>query len=100
MGVCTFPPAVSRDAMKAMRQTVRGWHLQLRCDKSLSDLSNMFGPVLRSWANYYGQFYRSALKPLCWHVNDYLVRWLQRKYKRLAHGVTPRSTGSYSACRT
>ena len=53
-----FSPAVSRDAMKAMRQTVRGWHLQLKCDKELSDLSNMFGPVLRGWANYYGRFYR------------------------------------------
>jgi RNA-directed DNA polymerase len=83
-----FSPAVSRDAMKAMRQTVRGWHLQLMCDKSLRDLSNMFAPVLRGWANYYGRFYRSALKPLWWHVNDYLVRWLQRKYKRLARGVT------------
>ncbi len=83
-----FSPAVSRDAMKAMRQTVRGWHLQLRCDKSLRDLSNMFDPVLRGWENYYGRFYRSALKPLWWHVNDYLVRWLQRKYKRLARGVT------------
>jgi len=83
-----FSPAVSRDAMKAMRQTVRGWHLQLKCDKSLSDLANMFGPVLRGWANYYGRFHPSALKPLWWHMNDYLVRWLQRKYKRLARGVT------------
>ena len=83
-----FSPAVSRDAMKAMRQTVRGWHLQLKCDKELSDLSNMFGPVLRGWANYYGRFRRSALTPLWRHVNDYLVRWLQRKYKRLARGVT------------
>lgn len=83
-----FSPAVSRDAMKAMRQTVRGWHLQLMCDKNLSDLANMFGPVLRGWANYYGRFHRSALKPLWWHVNDYLVRWMQRKYQRLARGVT------------
>ena len=84
-----FSPAVSRDAMKAMRQTVRGWHLQLKCDKELSDLANMFNPVLRGWANYYGRFHRSALKPLWWHVNDYLVRWLRRKYKRLARrGVT------------
>jgi RNA-directed DNA polymerase len=83
-----FSPAVSRDAMKAMRQTVRGWHLQLMCDKELSDLANMFGPVLRGWANYYGRFYRGALKPLWRHVNDYLVRWMRRKYKRLARGVT------------
>jgi RNA-directed DNA polymerase len=82
-----FSPAVSRDAMKAMRQRVRGWHLQLKCDKELSDLSSMFGPVLRGWANYYGRFYPTALKPLWQHVNSYLVRWMQRKYKRLARGV-------------
>ncbi|HEY0420139.1 MAG TPA: hypothetical protein VGC80_11535, partial [Acetobacteraceae bacterium] len=34
-----FSPAVSRDALKAMRQTIRGWHLQLKSDKSLADLS-------------------------------------------------------------
>lgn len=82
-----FSPAVSRDAMKAMRQRVRGWHLQLKCDKELSDLSSMFGPVLRGWAHYFGRFYPTALKPLWRHVNDFLVRWMQRKYKRLARGV-------------
>ena len=29
-----FSPAVSREALKAMRQTIRGWHLQLMSDKS------------------------------------------------------------------
>lgn len=82
-----FSPGVSREALTAMRQTVRGWHLQLMCDKELSDLSNLFGPVLRGWSNYYGRFYPSAMKPLWRHVNDYLVRWMQRKYKRLARGV-------------
>jgi len=83
-----FSPAVSREALKAMRRTVRSWHLQLMCDKELDDLSNMFGPVLRGWANYYGRFYPSALKPLWRQVNGYLVRWMQRKYKRLEHRVT------------
>ena len=83
-----FSPGVSRDALKAMRQTVRGWHLQLKCDLELSDLANMFGPVIRGWANYYGRFYPTALKPLWAQMNDYLVRWMQRKYKRLARGVT------------
>jgi len=83
-----FSPGVSREALRAMRQTVRGWHLQLMNDKELSDLSNMFGPVLRGWANYYGRFQSSALRPLWRHVNDYLVRWLRRKYKHLARGVT------------
>ena len=79
-----FAPAVSREALTVMRQTVRGWHLQLKCDKSLADLSNMFNPVLRGWMNYYGRFYASALRPLWRNVNEYLSRWLRRKYKHLA----------------
>jgi len=70
-----------------MRQTVRSWHLQLMSDKELHDLSNMFGPVLRGWSNYYGRFYPTALNPLWRSVNAYLVRWLRRKYKHLARGV-------------
>src|SRR5438128_7018755 len=83
-----FSPGVSREALKIMRQTWRGWHPQLKCDKELSDLPNMFGPVLRGWSTYIGRFYPTALKPLWRQVNAYLVRWMQRKYKRLARGVT------------
>ncbi len=79
-----FAPAVSREALKAMRQTVRGWHIQLKCDKSLQDLSNMFNPVLCGWMNYYGRFHSSAMKPLWRSINAYLVRWLMRKYKHFA----------------
>ena len=66
-----FSPGVSREALTVMRQTVRGWHLQLKCDQELEDLSNMFDPVLRGWANYYGRFYRSALQPL-WQTRERL----------------------------
>nr|WP_239511588.1 reverse transcriptase domain-containing protein [Burkholderia sp. JP2-270] len=47
-----FAPAVSRDALKAMRQTIRGWHLQLMCDRELGDLAAMFNPILRGWQQY------------------------------------------------
>jgi RNA-directed DNA polymerase len=83
-----FAPAVSRDALKAMRQTIRGWHLQLKCDKSLADLSAMFNPILRGWRQYYGRFYESAMSPVWRHVNGYLTRWLMRKYKHLARHKT------------
>ncbi len=79
-----FFPAVSRDALKRMRQQIRSWHVQLMNDKSLIDLSRMFNPVLRGWWHYYGRFYRSALRGLGQHMDGYLTRWLMRKYKYFA----------------
>jgi RNA-directed DNA polymerase len=79
-----FSPAVSRAACKAMRQTIRGWHLQLKSDKDLADLSAMFDPILRGWRQYYGQFHGSAMSTIWKHMDAYLVRWLMRKHKRLA----------------
>ncbi len=83
-----FSPAVSRDALRSMRQTIRGWHLQLKCDKEIMDLSTMFNAVLRGWHNYYGRFYGSAMSVIWKHMNDYLVRWMRRKYKNLARHKT------------
>jgi RNA-directed DNA polymerase len=79
-----FSPAVSREALKAMRQTIRGWHLQLKSDKTLADLSAMFAPILKGWRQYYGRFHGSALKSVWRNMNLFLVRWLMRKHKKLA----------------
>jgi hypothetical protein len=79
-----FSPAVSRDALKAMRQTIRGWRVQLKNDKSLADLSAMLGPILRGWQQYYGHFHGSALKSVWRRVNRSLIGWLMRKHKKLA----------------
>jgi RNA-directed DNA polymerase len=78
-----FTPAVSNKAGKAMRQKARRWKMHLRSDKSLEDLSRMFGPVIRGWIAYYGSFYKSALYPTLSHLNRTLVRWAMRKFKRL-----------------
>src|SRR5260370_33789310 len=75
---------VSRDDLKDMRKTIRGWHLQLKSDKSLADLSAMFAPILKGWQQYYGRFHGSALKPVWRSMNLFLIRWLMRKHKRLA----------------
>jgi len=78
-----FTPAVSHKACKSMRQTIRGWRLQLKPDKQLEDISRMFNPVLRGWISYYGRFYKSALYPVLRHMNRALVQWARRKYKKL-----------------
>ena len=50
----------------------------------------MFNPIVAGWINYYGRFYKSWLYPVLRHINDGLVRWAMRKYKRL-HGHTRRA---------
>src|SRR5207302_153849 len=78
-----FTPAASDAAGKAMRRVIRRWKLQQRSDKTLGDLARMFNSVVQGWINYYGRFYRSGLYRSLRPINDYLVRWAQRKYKRL-----------------
>jgi RNA-directed DNA polymerase len=78
-----FTPAVSDTAGKAMRQAIRRWKLHLRSDKTLGDLARMFNSIVQGWINYYGRYYRSALARSLRPINHYLVRWAQRKYKRL-----------------
>ena len=78
-----FTPAISDDAAKAKRQEIRGWKLHRRSDKTLGDLARAVNPIVQGWINYYGHFYRSMLAPLLRRIDEYLVRWAMRKYKRL-----------------
>lgn len=78
-----FSPAMSNEAAKKMRQEMRRWRVNLRSDKAINDLANMWNPVLRGWIQYYGRFYKSALHAVFRHFNGILVRWAMRKYKRL-----------------
>jgi RNA-directed DNA polymerase len=78
-----FLPAVSRDAITAMGREIRSWHIARRSDKSLGGLARMFNSIVQGWINYYGRFCKSMLYPLLRRINDHLVRWAMRKYKRL-----------------
>ena len=76
-------PAASDKALKKIRQTVRGWALHERSDKSLDDLARMFNANIRGWINYYGRYYKSALYPTLRHIDRILARWAHRKFKSL-----------------
>ena len=78
-----FLPAVSKDALKRMSEEVRSWRIHLRTATELQDLAEWINPVVRGWMTYYGRYYRTALDSLLRRINNYLMRWAQRKYKRL-----------------
>jgi len=83
-----FNPAVSSNALKAMRKTTRKLGLRQRTDLEITDLSKTFNPILRGWKEYYGKFYPSALKPVYSHLNKTLRRWAMCKYKGLRRSKT------------
>jgi len=78
----SFLPAISRESTKEINRRIRSWHVQLKSDKTLWDISRMFNPILRGWHVYFGHFYPSALSKIWNNVNRFLVRWLCRKFKR------------------
>lgn len=78
-----FMPAISNKAKKSICDAMRRWKMHRQTDKSLDELARVVNPVLRGWINYYGSFYKSALYRVFQHLNNVLVRWASRKYKRL-----------------
>jgi RNA-directed DNA polymerase len=87
-----FTPAVSNSAKKAMKQEIRSWCIHLKPNKILEDLSHKYNSILRGWFNYYGLFYKSEIYCVLKHMNLALIRWAQRKYKKLA-GHKRRASG-------
>ena len=79
----SFLPGISPTASKAIRRTMRYWHLKRRSDKTLGDLAQMVNPIVRGWLNYYGRYYKSELNQSLRLLNEHLARWARQKYKRL-----------------
>lgn len=79
----SFLPAVSKNALKLMKEKTRKFGFRNSTELSLGDISRMYNRVLRGWFNYYGKYYPSALAPLWRHFNMTLVAWAMRKYKKL-----------------
>ena len=68
--------------MKAMRQTIRGLKLRRQTQFTLQDIARKLNPLLRGWIAYYGRYAPSALYPVLRYVNQTLVAWVMRKFKR------------------
>lgn len=78
-----FNPAVSHEACREIGQKIREWRLHLRSGESLSDLAEAVNSTVRGWINYYGRYFPSRLHSVLRRLDQYLVRWARRKYKRL-----------------
>ena len=79
---CSFAPAVSPSALKSMRETIRDLEIRRRTDVSMGDIALKINPLLRGWIEYYGRYTPSAITPMLRYVNQTLLAWVMRKFKR------------------
>ena len=79
---CSFAPAVSPSALKSMRETIRDLEIRRRTDVSMGDIALKINPLLRGWIEYYGRYTPSALTTMLRYVNQTLLTWVMRKFKR------------------
>ena len=84
----SFSPAIGDDAGSALRQEIRRWGLSRLSRYSLGELLARICPKVVGWVRYYGLFHPSALQQALRTLDLHLVRWAQRKYKRLRGHVT------------
>ena len=78
-----FTPAISKKSAKRIRQEMNSWKLSRRQDMSLDEISKMISSRVQGWINYYGKFGIDVLGRVLFHLDDHIIRWAQRKYKRL-----------------
>ncbi len=78
-----FSPGISTAAAKAIRDTIRSWKIPTCSNKALEELSRLYNPIIRGWLQYYGRFYRTALRSIVRQLDRALVLWTKRKYKKL-----------------
>jgi len=81
---CGFNPAVSNLALKTMRATIRELNIRRQTQLPLADIAQRLNPLLRGWIEYYGRYAPSALYPFLRYVNQTLLAWAMRKFKRFA----------------
>jgi hypothetical protein len=79
---CGFTPAVSPSALKTMRSKIRELDIRRRTQVSLADVAREINPIVRGWWGYYGRYTPSALGSMVRYVNQTLLAWAMRKFKR------------------
>jgi RNA-directed DNA polymerase len=52
----SFAPAISDEAAKKIRRTIRSWRIQLWGGTPFEDIARQLNPIVRGWINYYGRF--------------------------------------------
>jgi len=80
----SFTPAISGKSARRIRRTMRSWRLPRWQSLEIDELGRNIWSQVQGWINYYGPFGISELKRILYHLDDHIIRWAQRKYKKLS----------------
>ena len=78
-----FSPGVSNKAKKRLREKIRKMEIHRKTWAELDDVVKMLNPVLRGWINYFNKYYKSAILPALNGIDNVLIKWARKKYKKL-----------------
>ena len=78
-----FLPGMSEKAKKAIRKEIRSWKIQLKPDKSISEIANMYNSKIQGWINYYSHYYKTECYDSMKYINRCLIKWAWKKYKHI-----------------
>lgn len=78
----SFLPAMSDKAQKAIRKEIKSWKLQLKVDKTINDITEIYNSKIQGWINYYAHYYKSEIYGVLKYINRCLIKWVRRKYKK------------------
>lgn len=78
-----FNPGVSKKSLKRMNTVIKQSVVFKSTQCGITDIARELNPKIRGWLNYYGKYRRSDLNRLWEILNNRLIRWARKRFKRL-----------------
>ena len=77
-----YGPGISQRATKKINRELKELTIHKKVRHELRDLAQMLALKLRGLIRYFGRINRHSLGWLMFKVNDRLVRWVRKRFKR------------------
>lgn len=82
------PDKISKKSTKKIVDTIREKQIHRKMTTNLPDLALEMADHLRGWINsYFGRFKLHYLRPVMHYLNDRLVNWARKRYKRFKRSL-------------
>jgi len=84
----SFNPAISRDAGKAIRESIRKMRIKKLTNWTLASIAASLNPRIRGWIEYYGKHSPREVYQVLKYVDERLASWAKKKFKKLKRRKT------------